>query len=186
VAMSMRTVDIFSLMEWLPKPIVAMVNGDTYAGGLGFILYSDLAIAAETAGFCTPMATRGLYEPYTATRLAARIGVERTKYMLFTAKKIGAPQALDWGMISEVHPPSELEAATMELAGQLATYDAYSLREYKYTVRRTLPGFDLGTFLNEAVAPETTAVMERFAKQFPAVASSQSGQSGQSGQSHTS
>jgi enoyl-CoA hydratase/carnithine racemase len=167
VSMSMRSVEVFSLMEWLPKPIVAMVNGDTYAGGLGFVLYSDLAIAADTAGFCTPMATRGLYEPYTATRLAARIGVERTKYMLFTAKKISAAQALDWGMISEVHPLSNLQDATHELASQLATYDPYSLREYKYTVRRTLPGFDLGTFLNEAVAPETTAVMERFAKEFP-------------------
>lgn len=167
MSMAMKTVEIFSLMEWIPKPVIAMINGLTYAGGLGFVLYSDLALAAENATFCCPMATRGLFEPYLATRLAARIGVERTKYLLMTAREFNAAEALDWGMISEVHPPGQLEATTQELAQRLCTHDPYSLREYKYAVRRTLPGFDLGTFVNEAVAHETTAIMERFAREFP-------------------
>jgi enoyl-CoA hydratase/carnithine racemase len=168
VATSMRTVEMFSLMEWMPKPVIAMVNGLTYAGALGFVLYSDLSLASEEAVFCCPMTSRGIYEPYVATRLAARVGVERAKYMLMTAREITAPQALEWGMVSEVHRTAALADATRELSARLSTHDPVSMREYKFAVRRALPGFDLGTFVNQAVAPETTSLMEEFARQFPA------------------
>jgi enoyl-CoA hydratase/carnithine racemase len=167
VSMSMRTVEMFSLMEWMPKPVVAMVNGHTYAGGLGFVLYSDLTFASEDALFCCPMASRGVYEPYVAARLAARVGVERTKYMLMTSQPITARQALDWGMVSEIHPAHELADATRDLARRLGEQHAMPMREYKYLVRRTLPGFDLGAFVSEAISPDTTAIMEAFARDFP-------------------
>jgi enoyl-CoA hydratase/carnithine racemase len=168
VSMAMKTVEIFSLMEWIPKPVIASVNGPSYAGGNGFVVYSDLAIAAEEATFGFPMVTRGLYEPYLATRLATRVGVERTKYLLMANHVLTAAQALTWGMISEVHALADLERATRELAARLCAHDAYSLREYKYAVRRTLPGFDLGAFVTETTAPELTGIYEEFAQRFPA------------------
>ena len=167
VAMAMKSVQVYSLMEWLPKPIIAMVNGLAYAGGLGFLLYSDICLSADSAVFCCPMAARGLYEPYVATRLASRVGVERAKYILLTAREFTAPEALAWGMVSEVHPLDQLEAATHDLTSRLVGHDPYSLREYKHTVRRMLPDLDLGSFLNEVVDPAGTKVMERFAAEFP-------------------
>jgi enoyl-CoA hydratase/carnithine racemase len=167
VSMAMKSVEVYSLMEWLPKPIIAMVNGLAYAGGLGFLLYSDLSLSVDSARFCCPMAARGLYEPYIATRLANRVGVERAKYILLTAREFTAAEALVWGMVSEVHPGENLEAATHELAGRLASHDAKSLRDYKHTLRRMLPDLDLGSFLNEVVDPQHEGVMERFAKEFP-------------------
>jgi enoyl-CoA hydratase/carnithine racemase len=168
VTMAMKTVQIFSLMEWLPKPVICMVNGLTYAGGMGFPLYSDLTLAADSAVFCCPQATRGLYEPYTATRLGNRVGVERAKYILLTARKFTAAEALSWGLISEVHPLGQLEAATMTMAGQLAKNSASSMAEYKQTFRRSQPDFDLAAFLNEVAGSGVTEVMERFAADFPA------------------
>lgn len=168
VAMSMRSVEVFSLMEWLPKPIISMVGGLAYGGGgMGLVLYSDLAVASDTAVFCCSMAARSLFEPYVATRLTARVGMERAKYMLLTTVEVDAARALEWGMVSEVHPVACLPDATRALAERLCACDPSSLRDYKHAVRRTLPGIDLGVFLNEVTDPETGAVMERFAKEFP-------------------
>jgi enoyl-CoA hydratase/carnithine racemase len=167
VSMAMRSVEAYSLMEWLPQPIIAMVNGLAYAGGLGFVLYSDITLCSESATFCCPMAARGLYEPYVASRLAARVGLERAKHILMTAREFTAADALGWGMVSEVHPPDRLATATYELAWQLAGHDPLALREYKHTLRRTLPDLDLGAFVNEVVDPRHKGVMERFAQEFP-------------------
>jgi enoyl-CoA hydratase/carnithine racemase len=87
--------------------------------------------------------------------------------MLMTACEVYAPEALAWGMISEVHPATDLTAATTALAQRLCTHSAYSLREYKYAVRRTLPGFDLGAFVNETIDADLSGVMEEFARRFP-------------------
>ena len=69
---------------------VAAVNGVAYAGGLILALVCDLIVASTAARFCAIQAVRGLTDPYTTSRIAARVGIERAKYLVFTGRPIDA------------------------------------------------------------------------------------------------
>ena len=104
------------------KPVVARVNGLAYAGGLGLMLACDMAIATDTAKFCTPEIKVGLF-PYMIMALIRRhIGPKRTADLVMSGRAIVAPEAVTMGLINRCVPPDELDAAVNELAGTLSSY----------------------------------------------------------------
>jgi enoyl-CoA hydratase/carnithine racemase len=100
------------------KPIVAAVNGYALGGGLELVLASDIAVAADTAEF-------GLPEPrvgYVAVaggvhRLMRQLPAKHALGMLLTGRRIGAAEALSFGLVNEVVPAAGLIAAAERWAG---------------------------------------------------------------------
>jgi enoyl-CoA hydratase/carnithine racemase len=102
------------------KPTIARVNGMAVGGGNEFNLACDLSIAADHARFRQVGVQVGSVAAGGATQwLALTIGEKRARQMLMTCEWVDAKTALEWGLVNEVVPLSELDAAVARLAAKL-------------------------------------------------------------------
>ena len=113
-------VELLTTMHTVGKPIIAMVNGPALAGGLGLMVACDVVIAADTASFGTTEIALGLWPMMITAELTRNIGRKRTLEMMLTGRKLAAAEALAIGLVTQVVPAAELEAATLAFAEQLA------------------------------------------------------------------
>jgi len=113
-------VELLTAMHELGKPIIAMVQGHALAGGLGLMVACDLVLAADTAELGTTEIGVGLWPMMITAEITRSIGRKKTLEMMLTGKRYTAAEALEMGLINQVVPAADLEAATMTLAGELA------------------------------------------------------------------
>ncbi len=117
---SASLVDLLLAMHALGKPIIAMVNGPALAGGLGLMVACDLVVAADTASFGTTEIAVGLWPMMITAEITRSVGRKKTLEMMLTGRKLDAAEALACGLVTRVVPAAELEAATTQLATELA------------------------------------------------------------------
>lgn len=129
-------VKIFRKIELLGIPTIAAVNGACLGGGLEFALCTDFRIASEKAVFAFPEAGLGLVPGFSGTqRLPRLIGTSKAKEMLFTAKRIKAPEALSMGLVNSVVSPEILMDSALELAMSMMANSARTIALIKKVVR---------------------------------------------------
>ena len=105
----------------MPKPVVAAVNGGAVGIGLSLALACVLVIAAESAYFLLAFVNIGLVpDGGSSVFVPARVGFARAAEMAMLGERIGARQALEWGMVNQVWPDGELPARADDLAARLA------------------------------------------------------------------
>ena len=103
----------------LPKPTIALIEGDCIGGGCAIAIDCDLRIAALGARFgITPARLGVVYPPASLERVVDLLGPASTKQLLFTADLIDAGFAASIGLVNEVHPDI---AAAHDRAQQVAT-----------------------------------------------------------------
>lgn len=108
-------------LQAFPWPTVAALPGHTIGGGLELALACDLRVAREGIKLGMPPAKLGLVYSHTGLRrFIDAIGAARTRELFLLGSYIDAQTALDWGLVNRVVPAEELEARTLELAGELA------------------------------------------------------------------
>ncbi len=96
---------------------IAALNGSLAGGSMGMALACDLRLAVPGANFFYPVMRLGfLPQPSDPARLAALIGPSRAKMILMAGAKIGAQEALAWGLIDRVCAPDELMGQARTLA----------------------------------------------------------------------
>lgn len=101
----------------LPCLTIAALNGTLAGGAFGMVLACDLRIAARGAKFFYPVMKLGfLPQPSDPARLAALVGPARAKMILMAGQKIGAEEALAWGLIDRIVEPGALSEAVAVLA----------------------------------------------------------------------
>ena len=101
------------------KPVIAAVNGPAAGIGCSLALAADLIVAARSAYFMLAFVNIGLGLDGGASQLLReRIGHARAFQMAFLGERIGAEQALLWGMINQVVDDDQLDAAVAELAAR--------------------------------------------------------------------
>src|SRR5581483_8927004 len=83
----------FVQFERCPKLVVLGINGTCQGGGVNLTLTSDVSVVAAQARFRVPELLRGVADCFLGARLAARVGVARAKYLLFTAREFDAAEA---------------------------------------------------------------------------------------------
>ena len=126
-------------LRWrnIPKPSIAAVQGKCIAGGLMLCWPCDLIIAAENAQFSDPVVRMGIggveYHGHTW-----ELGPRKAKEILFTGRAVTADEAESVGMVNRVVPLEDLDAATMDLANQIAKMPPFALRQAKRAVNQTL------------------------------------------------
>lgn len=99
------------------KPIVAAVQGAVAGGGLGLMLSADYIVASDSAKFVSKYANIGLTPDLgVSTLLPAAIGQRRALQLLLQDRTLGAQQALDWGLVAEVVPLSDLAGRAEQVA----------------------------------------------------------------------
>jgi enoyl-CoA hydratase/carnithine racemase len=123
----------YSYFPAVPKPIIAAINGACAGLGMVLSLYADIRFAADNAVFTTAFSRRGLIAEHGVSWLLPRIvGMANAADLLFSARKLGAAEALAMGLVNRVIPAAEFEAEVMAYAAMLATeVSPRSLREMK-------------------------------------------------------
>ncbi len=140
------------LLESMPKPTLAAVNGFALGGGCELALGCDIRYASENAKFGQPEINLAIIPGWGGTqRLARAIGPALAKDLILTGRTIDAEEALRVGLVSAVYPSEELLDRVLEIAGGLAAKSAVALSAAKDAANRALQG-DLGSGLSyEAV-----------------------------------
>lgn len=99
------------------KPIVAAVQGAVAGGGLGLMLTADYIVAADHAVFVSRYANIGLTPDLgMTTLLPAAIGQRRALQLLLQDRTLTADEALEWGLVAEVVPATDLAARAVVIA----------------------------------------------------------------------
>jgi enoyl-CoA hydratase/carnithine racemase len=117
--------ELMTKVQSIPQPVIAEVQGVATAAGCQLAASCDLVIAAEEAMFATPGVKIGLFCTTPMVALTRAIGHKRALQMLLTGEMVDARTAADWGLVNQVVPASELQAATRRMAAKVA--DASSL-----------------------------------------------------------
>jgi enoyl-CoA hydratase/carnithine racemase len=118
-----------------PKPVIAALRGAVLGGGLEMALSADIRIAASDVRMAFPEIRYGLMSDTGGSGLATMLaGPSRAKLLLMTGRRIGAGQALEWGLVDEVVAPGEVDDAAAALAVEIAEKPAEALAMIKSTV----------------------------------------------------
>ncbi|MEO9138886.1 MAG: enoyl-CoA hydratase-related protein [Jatrophihabitans sp.] len=113
-------------LQELPQPVVARVHALATAAGCQLVASCDLAVAAESAGFCLPGGKGGWFCHTPAVALARNVGRKRAMEMALSGDVIDAATAADWGLVNRVVPDAELDEATTELLERVTRGSAES------------------------------------------------------------
>ena len=93
-----------------PKPTIARVQGDVYAGGMGLVAACDMAVAVDTAGFCLSEVKLGLIPATISPYVIRAMGVRAAHRYFLTAERFDAPEALRIGFVHAVVAADALDA----------------------------------------------------------------------------
>lgn len=113
--------DVWGQLIDLPKPIVVAVHGYCIGSGIEIALLADLRIAASDTVFAMPEVQLGMIPAAGGSQtLPANAGPSVALDLLLTGRRFDAAAALDYGLVSRVAPPDELEKTSWSVACQLA------------------------------------------------------------------
>ncbi|MHA6615534.1 enoyl-CoA hydratase/isomerase family protein [Pseudonocardia sp. DLS-67] len=121
-------------LEAFRAPVIAAINGATVGGGLEFALACDIRIASTDAFFVAAGVNVGLIVSF--WRLPRVVGLGPAKEILLTGARYDAHQALNWGLVTEVHEPAALLPAALAKARRIATRAPLSVEATKSSVTR--------------------------------------------------
>jgi len=116
------------------KPVIARVQGDAYAGGMGLVAACDIAVSADTANFCLSEAKLGLMPATIAPYVIRAMGARAAHRYFVTAERFDAAEALRIGFVHQVVAPEALDATVDAMAGSIAANSPNAVRECKRLV----------------------------------------------------
>ena len=112
---------LFGDLWGLGKPTIARVRGYALAGGFGLALACDFVVAADDAQFGTPEINVGLWPYMITVPLVRSVPPKKALELMLTGRRVRAEEAERIGFVTKVVPVDELDAATDELASELAS-----------------------------------------------------------------
>jgi enoyl-CoA hydratase len=123
---------LFAQIEAFPMPTIAAIRGYALGGGCELALACDLRICGEGAQLGQPEVSLGIIPGAGATyRLPRLVGLGKARELIFTGKIIGAPEALDIGLVNRVVADGDVMDASRALAQEIAAQSPLALRMAK-------------------------------------------------------
>ena len=117
-----------------PKPTIARVQGDVYAGGMGLVAACDMAVAVDTAGFCLSEVKIGLIPATISPYVIRAMGPRAAHRYFLTAERFSAAEALRIGFVHEVVAAEALDSRVDELLKALVSASPSAVRACKRLV----------------------------------------------------
>jgi enoyl-CoA hydratase len=140
-----------NLLETMPKPTVAALNGFALGGGCELALACDLRLASTNARLGQPEINLGVLPGWGGSlRLARATSLGFAKELVLTGRQVGAEEALQRGLVNAVHEPAELREKTLELCRTLAAKSPLALAYAKEAVNLSLQGDHRANLATEA------------------------------------
>lgn len=150
---------IFNQLARMRQPVIAVLQGFAFGGGLELALAADMRLAGESAELALPEVRLATVPGWTGSqRLPALIGAGRAKQMVFSGARVNMVTAERWGLVNEVIPDKELMARARELALEIAANAPLAVQMAKQLINGAV-GFETGSAL-EALAGALAASTE--------------------------
>ena len=130
-------------IERFPAPVIALIEGYAFGGGLELALAADFIVAAEGAQLGLPEVGLGIHPGMGgATRLTHLIGRARTKYLVYTGARVSAEEAFRLGFVTKVVPAATAREDVAAIAATIAGNAPLAVRWVKQVIDR---GVDAST-----------------------------------------
>jgi len=133
-----------------PKPVVAKVQGDCYAGGMGLVAACDIIVAADGVNFCLSEVKLGLIPATISPYVIKAMGENASRRYFLTAERFGAREALRIGFAHDVVAADALDFKVGEIVKALVNNSPNAVREAKVLVREVA-----GQTVNDALLADT-------------------------------
>ena len=114
-----------------PKPTVARIQGDVYAGGMGLVAACDMAVSVDSANYCLSEVKLGLYPATISPYVIRAMGARAAHRYFLTAERFDAVEALRIGFVHAVVPAEQLDAKVAELTQALCSASPHAVQKCK-------------------------------------------------------
>jgi methylglutaconyl-CoA hydratase len=161
-----KLADMLRAIYLCPKPVVAKIQGDCYAGGMGLAAACDIAVAAEEANFCLSEVKLGLIPATISPYVIKAMGESAARRYFLTAERFSAREAHRIGFVHEVVAVGALDASVDAIVKALVTNSPNAVRQAKVLVR------------DIAGKPVDDALLADSARRIAAIRASQEGREG--------
>lgn len=145
-----RLAEMLRTIHLCPKPVIARVHGDAYAGGVGLVAACDIAFAATGASFCLSETKLGLVPATISPYVIRAMGANAARRYFLTAEKFDAAEAFRIGLVHDIAPLEALDAKINEVLGTLMLTSEHAVAEAKRLVREIA-----GRVIDDALVADT-------------------------------
>jgi methylglutaconyl-CoA hydratase len=118
-----------------PKPTIARVQGDVFAGGVGLVAACDMAVSVDTATYCLSEVKLGLIPATISPYVIRAMGARASHRYFLTAERFSAAEAHRVGLVHEVVAADVLDAKVAELTSALVSASPNAVRACKRLVQ---------------------------------------------------
>ena len=127
--------EMLRVMYECPKPTIARIQGDVYAGGMGLVAACDMAVSVDTANFCLSEVKLGLIPATISPYVIRAMGARAAHRYFLTAERFDAREAHRIGFVHEVVSADALDAKVAELTSALVNASPNAVRSCKTLVQ---------------------------------------------------
>ncbi len=166
LADAMALADMLRVLNELPKPTIARVQGATFGGGVGLVACCDIVVASPAAVFCLSEARLGLTPSTISPYVVAAMGAHNARRYFLTAERFDAAAAERAGLVHIVAAPDRLDRTIDGLIAALLKNGPAAMAECKGLIR------------NVARGPVDDAMIEATARHIARVRASAEGKEG--------
>lgn len=122
-----------------PLPLIAAVNGAAFGGGCELAAAVDFVYASEKARFAMTETSLGIIPGAGGTQTLARaVGERRAKELILSARRFGADEARQWGLVNEVFAAERLLDETLQAASRIVANAPLAVRQAKQAIHHGL------------------------------------------------
>ena len=161
-----RLADMLRTIYLCPKPTVAKVQGDCYAGGMGLVAACDIVVAAVGVNFCLSEVKLGLIPATISPYVIKAMGEQAARRYFLTAERFDAAAALRLGFAHEVVAPEDLDTTVAAIVRALVSNSPHAVCAAKKLVREVVD------------QPVTDALLQDTAERIAAIRASTEGREG--------
>ncbi|HAT31939.1 MAG TPA: enoyl-CoA hydratase [Janthinobacterium sp.] len=132
---AMQLAEMLRTIYLCPKPVLAKVQGDCYAGGMGLVAACDIVITAEESNFCLSEVKLGLIPATISPYVIRAMGENAARRYFLTAERFSAREAQRIGFAHEVVAADALDTRVAEIVKSLITNSPSAVQQAKVLVR---------------------------------------------------
>jgi methylglutaconyl-CoA hydratase len=127
--------DMLHTIYICPKPTIARVQGDVFAGGVGLVAACDMAISVDTATYCLSEVKLGLIPATISPYVIRAMGARASHRYFLTAERFNAVEAHRFGLVHEVVTADALDDKLQELTQALVSASPNAVKACKQLVQ---------------------------------------------------
>lgn len=133
---ALKLANLMATVDNVTKPVITIVQGSVYGGGIGLVACSDIVLSDRSATFCLSETKLGLIPAVIGPYVIAAIGVRQARRYMLTAEPFGIANALEYGLVHELHDVGKSDLALKDILKHLKQTAPQAVLEAKAFIRQ--------------------------------------------------